>query len=236
MKKESWEVLVGRQVRLFEQRSRGATEQQDRPDMFVTISRQFGCGGFSLANALAERLNQAVPEKEPHWIAYDRRLILDVAQQEKLSKDLFESLDERLRGQVSDYLESLICGWPDQESIFRKIVRTMVTLAMHGRAILVGRGGAIVTRHLPGGHHYRLVAPRQHRISQIAAELGVGQDEAEQRVDKGDRVRRRLIKEFLTEDVSDSCHYDAVLNTARITQQEMVELIAGRLARVRNNG
>src|SRR3954467_2537422 len=61
----------------------GFLHEGSQPFPFVTISRQAGAGGRSLAEKLAQRLTLLDPAKpnEPAWAAWDHQLI------EKCAKD-----------------------------------------------------------------------------------------------------------------------------------------------------
>src|SRR5690349_13466201 len=70
---------------------------------FVTISRQAGSGGKSLAENLAARLNALEPEAERPWTAWDREVVEKVAADHHLSADLIAQLSESGKNWVEQF-------------------------------------------------------------------------------------------------------------------------------------
>ena len=119
---------------------RGSTEPQaGRPT--VTISRRFGCEGYPLAERLKELLDAATGET---WNIYDKALLERVSHDEHLSMTLLEGLGGPSR--AIDSIGFLFSGHVGQDTVFRRIVKHLVAVAEAGRAIIVGRGGAILTQ------------------------------------------------------------------------------------------
>jgi hypothetical protein len=78
------ELLASIQAGLYAQQQR-AREEAARlpPQPFVTISRQAGAGGRTLAKALAERLTEIDPSDRP-WAAWDGELVEKVAAEQRI--------------------------------------------------------------------------------------------------------------------------------------------------------
>ena len=71
---------------------------------FITISREYGCQGYPVAEALQERLNALTSEKYP-WGIFDKEVIRKVAEEHELSEALANSLSENQRSQMQQYLD-----------------------------------------------------------------------------------------------------------------------------------
>ena len=65
---------------------------------FITISRQFGCGAFPLAEAITSKLNEGTVS-DPPWAVYDRALVERIAADHQLSEELVELLQKRQAGE-----------------------------------------------------------------------------------------------------------------------------------------
>ncbi|HSP95742.1 MAG TPA: cytidylate kinase-like family protein [Candidatus Dormibacteraeota bacterium] len=185
-------------------------QPRPRPRRTITLSRQFGCEGYPLA----ERL-QAVMEArsgEP-WTIFDKALLERVSGEKQLSDRLLGQIGAE--GHALDVLASLMPGWHTHDEAYDTLVRYMVRIAREGNAIIVGRGGAVVTQELPNCTHFRLEAPREFRVASIACRLAVSEAEAEALVTEQQERRDRFIERFLHCSIADTRYYHAVYNSAK---------------------
>ena len=134
---------------------------------FITISRECGAGGHTLAQAIIEAFEA---RKGDHlfegWKVFDRELCELVASDKDLNVGLRSLLDESTLNAVEDMV-SMMFGKSPQRDVQTKVAETIRELAVVGKAIIVGRGGECVTRDLPCGVHFRLVAPLSIRVQRI---------------------------------------------------------------------
>jgi hypothetical protein len=165
---------------------------------FVTISRQAGAGGRTVARLLADRLDAEDPSSRP-WLVWDRELVEKVAEEQHIPESLVESL-EHPRSWVEEFLGGLSAGGDgeelDQLQVFRRVATTIRGLARAGRAIIVGRGGVYATRDLPGGVHIRLVAPLEFRVANLARLYGTGEAQAAKEVHRLDHERETFHRRY----------------------------------------
>lgn len=144
-----------------------------RPAPFVTISRQAGAGGRSLAGALAERLNALDPapasrDDPPRlpWTVWDNELVERVAAECRIPAARVAALEDERPSWLESALTSLTtAGSPDELMVYHRVATVIRSLASMGRVIIVGRGSGFITADMPGGVHVRLVAPLSDRIA-----------------------------------------------------------------------
>jgi cytidylate kinase len=191
---------------------------------FITISRQFGCGAFLVAEALAERLNQ-MSEKEFPWAVYDRALVAKIADDHKLSEELVMRLSRKLRTELEESALGLLSSFTPEIKVYKSTVATVRALAMHGRVIIVGRGGAVLTRDIPGGLHIRLIAPLEWRTERVAKLFNMELKEAKDYVVRMDAEREKYISKYLGADIADNYHYDVIFNNSKVSTEKMVEAV-----------
>ncbi|MFH1011997.1 MAG: cytidylate kinase-like family protein [bacterium] len=191
---------------------------------FFTLSRQFGCEAFVLAEDLAEKLNKALPTPAG-WAVYDRALMEKIAADCQLNKTLLESLEKSVHGELDDYLASVFSRENLQLKAFRALVRTVRALALEGHCIIVGRGGAILTRDLPGGVHIRLVAPFAWRAERIMEKRGLTREQAENLVRESDNEREGYIHRFLGIDHREETFYHLIIHSERIARELQIALV-----------
>ncbi len=183
-------------------------EPRIRPSL--TLSRQFGCEGFPLAERLKVLMEEGSGEP---WNIYDKTLIEKVAQDEGISMDFLKKL-----GDLTRRLESLGLNAPGHvthDAAFEKVAKYLLEIAKVGNAIIVGRGGAILCRELKNSFHFRLEASFEWRVHSLMKRLELPQKEVEETVKANSRLRDKFISQCLGANVGDLQHYDAVFNNER---------------------
>ncbi|WP_052571046.1 AAA family ATPase [Geothrix fermentans] len=203
-------------------RERFARARQAPPHPSVTISRQYGCEGYSLAQRLQALLEEASGQP---WTLFDKALVDQVASDEKLSRQILGHLGDESHAQ--DVLRTHF-GHLTHDDAYAKVVKHLVHIAMAGGAIIVGRGGAVACQDLKNCFHFRLEASFEFRTATIARRLELPLPEAEKLVRTQSKLREKFISEFLHADVTSSRWYDAVFNNER----QSVEAIAQSCARL----
>ena len=191
----------------------------------ITLSRQFGCEGFPLAERLKALFEEASGEA---WNIYDKSLVEKVAQAEDLPLALLRNL-----GDMSHALEALglhPSTHVGHDAAFEKVAQAIGQIAVVGNALIVGRGGAILCRDLSNCFHFRLEAGFDWRVASIMKRLDLGREEAEASVKTNSKLREKFISQCLGEDITELKHYHAVFNNER---QSVNEMAAAILAYVR---
>ncbi|MEJ5238115.1 AAA family ATPase [Limisphaera sp. VF-2] len=191
----------------------------------ITISRQTGAGGHTIAMRLAECLQALSPAGSPPWTVFDRNLIEQVLQDHHLPARLAEHLPEDTAPQLEDILDDLFGLRPDSWTLVQQTAETLLRLAMLGHVILIGRAGAVVAARLPHVLHVRLVAPLEVRVARVQADRKLSRKAAEETVLREDRGRARYWKRYYNADIEDPLLYHLVINTGRLSCDEAVALI-----------
>ena len=165
---------------------------------FVTISRQYGCYGFSLGLLLLEILNDET-DPEHTWRVYHKELLSRLASETQTAA---ESLDRERRAKPSPFLDFFRAFRKDRTpsgyEIRNRITTLIRDLAIEGHAIIIGQGGAGATHDLPNGLSVRLEAPLAWRIKETAFREGLAETEARLRVRAKERERAYLEKVYAT--------------------------------------
>ena len=201
-----------------------------RPAPFVTISRQAGAGGTTLALALERRLNPVHPDERP-WSTWDKDLVRKVALEQHVDASLVESLDAEgpRPSWFQEFLSALTPPTPEQGldefQVFRRTAITVRALAMMGRCIIVGRGGVYATSDLANGVHVRLVAPLEHRIERFARSRNISHDEAAAEVRRIDKYREEFHRRYWREEAMLPEIFTITLNSEKVEDEQMVDCI-----------
>ena len=203
-------------------------EKAREPQLAITISREVGAGGRTIAELLGQRLTAA--EKNPAtspWAVFDANLATHVLEHHKLPAHLerFMTEDARLLP-VEAIVEEVLGLHPSGWTLVQHTTQTILRLAGLGRTILVGRGANVITARLPNVFHVRLVAPLATRIRHTAKYYQLGEIEAARFVREQDQARRRYVRRYFNCEIDDPTLYDVTLNTGRLDFDRAAEEIA----------
>jgi cytidylate kinase len=215
--------IIDRQIRRWEAEARARRElAAERPGQpapllpWITISRAFGSGGGEIARRLSARLNYPIVDKE----------ILEVLVEEgHLRAAVVEALDERDRSSLDVWVEGILRGkLQDRDDYLHTLVRVIGGIAIHGHAIIIGRGANYILDSAQG-LNVRIVAPLRQRVETIQQIRGLDQEAAAKLVEKTDTERGAFIHRFFHREIEDPLGYDVIINTAAIGMDLAVDLI-----------
>lgn len=190
----------------------------------VTISRMTGCGGYTVAEELAEYLQARVPVS-CQWTVFNRDLTEKVLQDHHLQKSIAEFMPEKHKPMLTDIMEELLGLHPSSWTLVQQTSETIWNLALMGHVILVGRGANLITQNLDNVFHVRLVGSVERRTRSVQKLHDLDPREALKYLKKKDRERRRYVKEHFHADIDDPSLYHLIINTDRIPHAEAARLI-----------
>jgi len=198
---------------------------------FVTISREAGAGGHTLAREIIRRLPEVTTEEWGRgWEVFDYRLCLLVAQDEDLKAPLELLLRDEYRRGLQQAIRDMLTGQAEQYLVHKRIFQVIRILAAMGRVVIVGRAGNYVTRGMPQGLHVRLVAPDAVRVQRMRELLDVPEDAARRTMLTQDQERADLVRDFFNSDSCNPKDYDCVWNTGRVAVAQVADAVARLLA------
>ena len=173
----------------------GQFSKKGEPGPYVTISRQYGCDGYELGDLLLEQLNER--EDEAPWQLYKKEILEQLAKDTGLTVEIVEQ--ERLSkpSMLRDFFRGMRrTGTPDGYEIRNKIALMVRTVAIEGRALIIGQGATAATADLKNGLSVRIVAPREWRIARISIHEKLRKDAATARLEEVERKRKYLRKVY----------------------------------------
>ena len=175
----------------------------------ITISRQLGSLGTEIAEAVANRLNYQYVDKEKIG-----RALADCG----LPKIEIEKLDEKKPA----FWDSWVT---DRKKFFHYIQRVILDFAQKNNVVILGRGGQILLKGVPGVLNVRIIAPLDVRIRRIKEQDGVDEMQAVRRLKRNDQDSGGFIRSFFNVDWEDSSLYDLVINTQKLSLDTGMKLI-----------
>ncbi len=193
---------------------------------FITISREAGAGGRSLMRGLVTRLNALDPPEpgQTPWTGFDKELVEKVSQDHNLHKTLVNLLGEQCHSWLYDVFAGLSAQTTESQ-VYRRVAETIRGLAQGGRAVIVGRGGALITQNMPRGVHIQIVAPLEYRIDQMARTLDCDHKHAASEVRRIDQNRTSFYKRYWPGTPLSASLFTVTFNSAAISEQKMVDAV-----------
>lgn len=175
----------------------------------VTISREAGAGGDEIARLLAKKLK---------WNFLDKEALERLLAERGFPKMEFEIYDEKKPG-----LWHRFSAERDRYLHFLKMVS--YDFARQGSCVIVGRGGQILFRDVPGAVRVRVVAPLQDRVEAVREKFDYDERRARQAVQHEDNERAGFHRFFFHANWDSSDLYDLIISTRFISESSAVDLI-----------
>jgi len=183
----------------------------------VTVSRQYGAGGLSVASTIAAALGYRFA---------DREIVEQAAARVGIDRDLAEHLDERVPALVEKVGLALAAASPefglvappasDDRLLAAEVRHVLESMAAAGGFVVLGRGGQAALRDLPDACHLQLVADARDRAARVERSQGLTEGGAREACRRVDAERAGYVRRFYGVDITDPLLYDAVLNTSRL--------------------
>ena len=227
--RERMEARISSWFKTLEESKRTEHREKGRP--FVTISRESGAYGTTIADMLCEYLRKHECSGESPWAVFDKELIRKVIEEHRFPAAFQRYFVESRIPFVEDILAELFGLHPLQETLVHRMSETILHVASVGHVILVGRGANIITRRLPNGTHVRLVGSFEKRVAHMKEYLNLPQEQAIEYVVKEDQERQLYIRRYFRKDIGDVSLYDLIINTDTVSLQDVVMLIGDMVLR-----
>ncbi len=197
---------------------------------FVTISRQYGSGGWALAKKIEEKVNLK-KEYDPPWFSFNKEMITMLMEDQQLLIKLGQSLGDLSEKTIEDFFSSHIYMKATDIAIFKKLCSIVRTMVDNGHVIIVGRGATFITQHLENGFRLRVVAPFKTRVQEIANRKNISLTESELLVNKMDHKRVNFIRDHFCVEVSDPLYYCLTINRGDFDLEKASDLVIEAMIR-----
>jgi cytidylate kinase len=227
MKTQALDKYITAQLKYWQQQKHSLTTPPEKKSLrnFITISREYGCSGYSIAQEAVSLLNNSGSAPEPLWAAYERQVLDRVMEEMDLSSHLVKTLTDDAMRDLTDILKNAFSDLPPQVAVYQKLAQTIRILAAHGNVILVGRAANVITRGMSGGYHVMMIAPMEYKIANVMKFKNVQKKEAEKLVIENTERRENYIKEYVKFNVTDPHNYALVINLADANEKNVAKLI-----------
>jgi cytidylate kinase len=193
----------------------------------LLLDREFGAGGSTIGERLAQRLN---------WRLFDDELTREIAALARIPVDVCRRREERVdpwlqrlvnviwRGTFDRNLPSPDLAILDTDRLVRLIQQAVLKAAESKPCVIVGRGAPYFLRERGDTLSVFLYASRELRFRRVLRRVGGDQHEAVELVDKVDEDRKKFVKHHLGYEWPNRHLFHVMLNTG-IGDDKTVESI-----------
>ena len=206
----------------------------------ITISRQFGCGGDEIAARVCEMLG---------YRYFDKSLMAKIIAETGLTENEIVDFSEdnyKVRGFLDRLLAwrgprdlSYVSTWKEDTGGVRSketailseaqgisFVQTAIRkVYQQGNVVIVGRGGQVILKGMPGVLHVRIQAPLEARFRYIATSEKLHLMGLRREIVEHDEAAADYLKRFYDIDWADPKLYDLVINTTRLNVEAGAQII-----------
>jgi hypothetical protein len=189
----------------------------------ITISREYGCEGYPVAERLREIMVQKTGDE---WVLIDKDVLEEVARRHNVSEEILQALGENNRI-MDEILATFSPRWKSDQEYFTLLSQHVVALAEQGNVIIVELGGAIITRHFEHTAHFRMYGSEPFKTTTLARRLNLEPADAEKLMHRQQKVRDHFTRDFLNRNDHDPALYDILFNNDRCTSEQIAQTIAG---------
>jgi len=175
----------------------------------ITISRQMGSLGRSVAEETARRLNYRLV-----W----RDLINQAARRAGVPEVALATIDEL-------GILGLKPSRADQHAYHQAVRQVMQELSAEGDVVIVGRAGQVILQGVPGFLHVRVIAPKEVRVGRTMLDKGIPHEMALAMIEKSDAYRLQYLQQNYHANLNDPGLYDLMINSHRYSVEAAADLI-----------
>lgn len=183
----------------------------------ITISREMGSGGKSIANLIALSLGKP-------WKVYDHELIDEIAKNKNLEEELVKSVDPK-RLPLADIIVNKIFGkrMVNLPGYHRHLIKVVSLAGLRGYSIILGRGANFL---FPSSLNIRIICLLDQRITWQMTYEHISRPEAIKRITESDIERREFVESLFNHNHTRAYHYDLVIRTGSdITIEDAANII-----------
>ena len=194
----------------------------------ITISRQYGAGGKTLGEMIANELSYEFADSE---------IVAKVAEMANVSTHWVETVENEAGGKLSRFITRMVSkplvdrilkderGYIDEEIYLDYLVLIIAQVADEGDAVILGRGSQYILNDHPDAFHILMIDELENRVRFMKENYELSDSRAA-RVVRGEDKRRKVLYQKLGKtDYDDPFLYHLVLNMSKISLEEAKNMV-----------
>ncbi len=217
--------FVERETKLERAIAAGGTTLLDRtgrPKLVITISREFGSGGYDIGKQLAEKLGITF---------YDKQLEPMEAEESGLPLSFIQAHEQRMaHNLVYDFLTAGYAMYnedlPPMEKLFAAQTRILRRIAASDEScVIMGRCSDYILYNDPNSFRIFIHAPTDYRARRISETKNITLAQAYADIERTDIGRSRHYQQFAGREWGNTKYYNLAVDTALYGVEGSVKLI-----------
>ena len=198
----------------------------------ITISRQYGAGGKTLGQMIANQLDYGFADSE---------IVAKVAEMANVSTHWVETVENEAGGKLSRFITRMVSkplvdrilkgerGYIDEEIYLDYLVLIIAQIADEGDVVVLGRGSQYILNDHPDAFHILMIDAFENRVHFMKAHYELSEREAAKVVRSEDKRRRALYQKLGKTNYDDPFLYHLVLNMGRLSLEEAAKMVCSRV-------
>jgi cytidylate kinase len=194
----------------------------------LTISRQFGAGGWSLGKSVADRLNYQFVSGE---------VINKIAEEANVSPEWIRSTEKNAGDWLIRFTSSLVSSSFierhvgeskadfDEGRYISFLKKIIVKIAEEGNVVFLGRGSQFILQDNSNAFHVLVVADLEDRIKFLERIWKISRKEAEKAIQTREKRRDTFLKQLGQWQPNSLRLYHVIVNTSKMEMDQAEELI-----------
>ncbi len=183
---------------------------------FITVARDPGSGGAPIAKAVADKLG---------FTFVNEQIVDEIASSTKKRTDIIKAVDEKSRSKIKDIIHSMFNSeYVDDVKYVTELARVILTYALRGRVVILGRGANFITPHAKG-LHVNITAPYSTRVQRAMDFEGLNKEQAKEVIAKVQKERDDFVKQYFQNNSKKATAYDITINTEYYKVNEARDVI-----------
>lgn len=213
-------------LKYMNERIMHVTRKVIEPGPVITISRECGCSASLLAQELTRRINEKISNPDFHWRWINKEILKLASDELKIHQDQVQKIAD---SGEKNFLDEIVYSFTEKYYVTNTKAKKMIeevvrSLAIRGKAVIVGRGSEILSHGIPKSLHFRLFAPLDWKIKAMCERSNIPELEARKIVVQIDKQRAEFRDSYLQKNQPPFA-YDIEFNCARLSPDEIVKII-----------
>ncbi len=184
--------------------------------LIISISRQFGSGGHSIGERLADHYQ--IP-------LYDRDLLKNIAKERNLDAAELERYDEKPRNLLFSRSVQGYSNSPEDNIAQMQFDYIREKAASGESFILIGRCGEDVLKEHPALISFYILGDKEVRIRHTMERSSLSYEEARKLLEAKDRKRKAYHNHYCKTKWGESGNYDLSINSSRLGLEETASFL-----------
>ena len=194
----------------------------------ITISRQFGAGGKTIGQKVADALG---------YTFVDEDIIQMIAEKAKVSPGWEESVEKEAGGRLSRIVNRMVSkslvdkilkddyGYIDEQIYIDYLVVIIAQMAEEGNVVFLDRGSQYILNDLPDAFHILLINTFENRVKFMMEQYEMSEQRSMQVVKSEEKRRANLYRKIGKQDFDHPELYHLVINMAKVDLEEAAQMI-----------